>query len=51
MYCITWGVELVFCNNCIWNVIYKKNLLKIKKKKMFLNYLAYATGYVFVLFT
>ena len=33
MYCTTWGIEPILCNNCNWKVIFK-NYVKIKKLKL-----------------
>ena len=31
MYCTTWGIQLIFCNNCKWSITIKM-CIKIKKQ-------------------
>ena len=34
MYCTTWGIQPIFCNNCKWKVTFKKciKIFLVKKK-------------------
>ena len=41
LYCTTWGIEPVFCNNCKWEVIFKNFIQVDNFKNMNASYCKY----------
>ena len=40
MYCTTWGIRPILCNNCKWKVTFK-NCIKLKKNKIKIKEIAF----------